>query len=90
MTSPRDHVTLTLDMPLGALSALRMDTAEFTRDLRLAAAIKWYERGLVSQEKAAEIAGLCRQDFLLALTSFAVTPFQYDADTVLREANGDS
>jgi len=33
--------------------------------LRLAAAIHWYERGEISQEKAAKIAGLDRTDFLL-------------------------
>ena len=29
------------------------------RDLRLAAAVKWYEMGILSQKKAAEAAGLC-------------------------------
>ena len=31
--------------------------------MRIAAAVKWYEMGIVSQEKAAEIAGLCREDW---------------------------
>ena len=35
------------------------DTDEqFARALRLAAAIYWYERGMISQGKGAEIAGL--------------------------------
>jgi hypothetical protein len=47
---------------------------------------KWYELGAVSQEKAAEIAGMNREDFLLELSKFTVTPFQYSAEEVLREA----
>ncbi len=35
--------------------------------MRLAAAIQWYHQTLISQGKAAEIAGLSRADFLDAL-----------------------
>ena len=42
--------------------------------------------GVVSQEKAAEIAGMNREDFLLKLSRFKVSPFQYSAEEVLREA----
>ncbi|KHD07056.1 hypothetical protein PN36_14805 [Candidatus Thiomargarita nelsonii] len=38
------------------------------------AAVMWYEKGMVSQEKAAEIAGLCREDFIMALTQFDISP----------------
>lgn len=48
------------------LSALRRSPNEFARDMRLAAAIHWYKRGEISQEKAALVAGLDRTDFLLA------------------------
>jgi len=46
-------VLLKLEMPEGAFSALRQDPEGLTRELRLAAATKWYEMGMVSQEKAA-------------------------------------
>ena len=48
-------------------SALRRSPQEFAREMRLAAAIHWYKRGKVSQEIAAQVAGLDRTDFLLAL-----------------------
>jgi predicted HTH domain antitoxin len=48
---------LTLDMPKEVLATLRKDPDEFTRELRIAAAVKWHELGLVSQGRAAEIAG---------------------------------
>jgi predicted HTH domain antitoxin len=40
----------------------------------------------VSQAKAAEIAGLSRAEFLVALDQFGVTPFQITADELIREA----
>ena len=59
------EITMTLDEDV--LSALRRSPSEFAREMRLAAAIHWYKRGEVSQEKAAQVAGLDRTDFLMAL-----------------------
>ncbi len=78
--------TISLTLPLGVFLALRKTPEEFSKDIRLTAAVKWYEMGMVSQEKAAEIAGLNREDFLLELSRFKVSPFQYSAEEVLREA----
>jgi len=78
-------VELKVDMPEGAFSALRKSPAEFTQAMRLAAAVKWYEVGDVSQEKAAEIAGVSRADFIMALARFRVSPFQYTADEIRAE-----
>lgn len=52
--------------------------------MRLAAAVKWYELGQISQERAAEIAGLSRAEFISALNRFQVSPFQY-TEAELRE-----
>ncbi|MBC8418774.1 MAG: UPF0175 family protein [Desulfobacterales bacterium] len=54
------------------LPALHKSPKEFASEIRLLAAAKWYELGLVSQEKAAEIAGLSRLDFLLAIFQMGV------------------
>jgi predicted HTH domain antitoxin len=81
--------TLIMEMPTGAFSALEQSADEFAQSMRLAAAAKWYEKGMIYQEKAAEIAGLCREDFLMALAKFDVSPFQYSAEEVLREAGYD-
>lgn len=72
-------------MPEGVFSALRKDPTEFTKELRLAAAVKWYELGMVSQEKAAEIAGLNRADFIFSLSRFNVSPFQYTVEEIEKE-----
>lgn len=68
--------TLTLELPEDAFSALRTSPEEFGRELRLAAAIKWYETERLSQGKAAEIAGLPRSEFIEALSRYGVSPIQ--------------
>jgi len=78
-------VQITLEMPVGALSALRQDPDGFAREMRVAAAAKWYENGTLSQSKAAEIAGLSRSEFLDALNQYRVTPFQASADEIVEE-----
>jgi len=78
--------TISLTLPLRVFSALRKTPEEFSIDIRLTAAVKWYEMGVVSQEKAAEIAGISREDCLMALARFKVSPFQYSAEEVLRES----
>lgn len=78
-------VALKLDMPEGAFSALRKNPNEFVKELRLAAAVKWYEIGLISQEKASEIAGLTRAEFIFSLFRFNVSPFQYTAEEIEEE-----
>jgi len=76
---------VTLELPEDIFSALRRSPEEFARDLRLAAAIHWYERGEISQEKAARIAGMDRTDFLLALAREKADAFVVDMDDLKRE-----
>ena len=67
------------------LSALRRSPDEFAKKMRLAAAIHWYERGEISQEKAAQVAGLDRTDFLLALAREGEDAFVVDFANLDRE-----
>ena len=69
-------VHIELDLPDGALSSLRTSPEGFVREMRLAAAVKWYEIHLLSQSKAAELAGVTRQEFVEALARFRVSPCQ--------------
>ena len=79
---------LTLEMPEEVFATLRKSPQEFTHELRIAAAVKWYELELVSQGRAAEIAGLTRADFITALGKYQVSPFQYSAEEVLEDLAG--
>jgi predicted HTH domain antitoxin len=76
---------LTLDMPENAFSALRQDPTGFASELKLAACVKWYELGRISQAKAAEIAGLSRADFIDALRSYQVPAIQVGAGGLKEE-----
>jgi predicted HTH domain antitoxin len=82
-----DTVQVSFSINRDIFSALRQDPEHFVPELRLAAAVKWYELGIVSQSKAAEIAGLSRSDFIAELTRFKVSPFQYSADEIAREVD---
>ena len=77
--------TLTIDVPEEIFSALRRSPEEFAKELRLAAAAHWYGRGVISQEKAAQVAGLDRVDFLMALAREKVPAFHVDIEELRRE-----
>ena len=78
-------ISLKLELPEGAFSAIRKNPAEFVAEMRLAAAVKWYEMGIITQEKEAEIAGISRSEFIFSLSRFEVSPFQYTAGEVVEE-----
>ena len=82
-----DSVRVSFMINRDIFSALRQDPEHFVPELRLAAAVKWYEIGMVSQSKAAEIAGLSRSEFIAELKRFKVSPFQYTVDEIIEEAD---
>ena len=78
-------ITLPLDVPEGLLAALRRSPEDFTRELRFAGAAAWYEQGALSQEMAAQLAGMDRTDFLLALARSGRDSFRVDFADLDRE-----
>jgi predicted HTH domain antitoxin len=72
-----------IELPDELSVALQRDGADLGAELRLAAAVKWYELGRLSQGKAAEVAGLSRAEFITALARFGVSPFQETSDEIL-------
>ncbi|GAB4164075.1 MAG: UPF0175 family protein [Candidatus Promineifilaceae bacterium] len=77
--------TYPVELPESAFSALRKPPAEFVEEMKYAAVVKWYERGLISQDKAAEIAGLSRFAFLRLLARYEVSVIQYTPQLLAEE-----
>ena len=57
-------------------SVLHCSPTELGKEIQLAAAMQWYQQGPISQELAANIAGLDRMDFLLVLDRLEKDSFQ--------------
>ena len=78
-------VQVSMELPESAFSILRMKPDDFAKEILIAAAVKWYEMEMISQSKAAELAGLSRQKFLEALYRSNVSSFQVTTDELERE-----
>ena len=86
LASPKTAVmsqTLTIEMPDEILLAMQMDPACMASEMRLAAAAKWYESGMLSQARAAEAAGLSRTAFIAGMARYGVSPCQETAGDIL-------
>ena len=58
---------IVIDVPETVLLAEKTDEQTFAREVRMLAAVKLYELGRLSSGRAAELAGVPRVEFLLAL-----------------------
>ncbi len=65
-----------LEVPDEALRSLDTNPEAFARDVVTLAAVKLFELGKLSSGGAAQLAGMERVQFLLALREYQVSPFQ--------------
>lgn len=79
-------IQIAFDIDEEVLARFHQEPVQFTREFRIAAAVKWYELHRVSQGRAAEIAGLSRADFIAALGHYGVSPYQQTADELIADA----
>jgi predicted HTH domain antitoxin len=77
--------TITIDIPDNLGGAVAESDDDLPRAVLLAAAIHWYSRGLISQGKGAELAGLTRAGFLRALSKAKVDALQVTPEELRAE-----
>lgn len=77
--------TVHVAFPDDVFASLRKSPREVEREVRLAAVIDWYRRGLISQGRAAELATISRADFLAELAARRIDVFDVDIEELRRE-----
>lgn len=65
-----------IDIPEQVLLAEKTDEVAFARELRMLASVKLFELGRLTSGRAAQLAGIPRVEFLLALSRYKVFSFQ--------------
>ena len=81
--------TIRYELDSDLFSALRLSPDEFAGEMRIAAAVQWYHQGLVSQEKAAQLAGLSRIEFLDELKRREIPACQFTLEDLREEIHGE-
>ena len=74
-----------LTIPDETLRALKVNPDQLGAEVRLAAAMKFYELGRLSSGAAASLAGISRTVFLTQLAEYGVDTFHLTDDELTRE-----
>ncbi|NET62082.1 MAG: UPF0175 family protein [Symploca sp. SIO2E6] len=80
--------TITLEVSQDILAALKMGVQDLTQNIRLLAAIAFYQEKKLSLGKAAEFAGMNRLAFMDLLSTKGIIVFDYDESTLTTDLAG--
>jgi predicted HTH domain antitoxin len=77
--------TVEIQVPEAVLISLKETPESIVQALRMLAAVKLFELGKLSSGRAAELAGLSRVAFLMALGRYCVSPLQLADDELAQD-----
>ncbi len=81
--------TVSVQVPREALKLFGGDEASFGREMYETAVVKWFDEGLISQGKAAELLGLSRAELFDVLGRHKVSPIQMTVEELKEEFQRD-
>ncbi len=77
--------TVSIDLPETTFAVLGKEQKELGREILVAAVVKWFELGRISQGKASEILGISRAEMLDVLAQYRVSAWQYSSEDLEKE-----
>jgi predicted HTH domain antitoxin len=80
--------TVSFEISQDILASLKVGAAELERNMRLLAAIDYFQEKRLSLGKAAQLAGMNRLAFMDALAEKGVVMFDYDESMLASELSG--
>lgn len=80
--------TISFQVSQDLLAALKVGSLELTNNLRLLAAITYFQEKKLSLGKAAELAGINRLEFMDILVAKGIIIFDYDESAIESEIQG--
>ena len=80
--------TITLEVPQDLLAALKIGVSDLGRNIRLLAAIAYFQEKKLSLGKAAQLAGMNRLEFMDVLAEKGIVVFDYDESVLSSELSG--
>ncbi|MEQ8996186.1 MAG: UPF0175 family protein [Coleofasciculus sp. B1-GNL1-01] len=80
--------TISFQISQDLLAALKVGSLELTQNLRLLAAITYFQEKKLSLGKAAELAGINRLEFMDVLAAKGIIVFDYDESVLEHEIQG--
>ncbi len=88
MTNAMAVETIAFEVSPDLLSALNMEPEELSCDIRLIAAMQYFQDKRLSLGKAAQLAGINRLAFMDVLAERGIVVFDYDESMVVNELEG--
>jgi predicted HTH domain antitoxin len=76
---------LTVEVPDDALGLLGQEAAQFGREMLVAAVLRWFEEGRLSQGQAAGLLSMKRGEFFDLLYQHRVSPVQMSVEDLEKD-----